>query len=238
MRRTSFLLLLVFCLFPTVVFAYTSPGNPTGHINDFANVLSSEGKQKIEQTLSTYEQQSGNQLAVAIIPELKDETIETYAEKLYQEWGIGQKGKDNGALFLVSIKDREMRIEVGYGLEGDLTDIESKKILDNVVPSYFRANDYDGGVRAGAEAMISAIGGELNVAPAKKSDSSGFPYGNYFWFAIFIFMWLTSILARSRSWWLGGVIGGIVGVIIWIVWSIIFTLPVLVVFGLLLDFIV
>jgi len=234
----KFILLILIALFPTAIFAYTSPGSPTGHINDFANVLSADAKTSLEQTLSNYETQSGNQLAVAIIPELEDETIETFAEKLYQEWGIGKKGKDNGALFLVSVKDRKMRIEVGYGLEGDLTDIESKKILDNVVPPYFKASDYNSGVQAAVSAMIEAIGGELNVAPAKKSSASQFPYGNYFWIAIGLFMWLTSILARSRSWWLGGVIGGVVGAVIWIVWSIIFTLPVLVVFGLLFDFIV
>ncbi|OGY91932.1 MAG: hypothetical protein A3H70_02190 [Candidatus Komeilibacteria bacterium RIFCSPLOWO2_02_FULL_48_11] len=236
--KKYFLLLLLATLLPTVVFGYTSPGNPTGHINDFANVLSADAKSSLEELLSAYEQKSGHQLSVAIISELKDETIETYAEKLYQEWGIGQKGKDNGALFLVSVNDREMRIEVGYGLEGDLTDIEAKHLVSAVAPPYFRINDYDQGVRAGVVGMIQAIGGDINVLPEPKSETSQLPWGNYFWFAIFIFMWLTSILARSRSWWLGGVVGGVIGIIVWIAVSAWFWTPILVLAGLIFDYFV
>src|SRR3990167_7100149 len=115
--KKYFLLLLLATLLPTVVFGYTSPGNPTGHINDFANVLSADAKSSLEELLSAYEQKSGHQLSVAIISNLGGETVATYAEKLYQEWGIGQKGKDNGALFLAGIAERAMRIETGYGLE-------------------------------------------------------------------------------------------------------------------------
>lgn len=248
------ILILLLLLFPSTALAYTSPGNPTGRVNDFANVLSADAKSSLEELLNGYEQKNGHQIAVAIIPELKDETIETYAEKLYQEWGIGQKGKDNGALFLVSIKDREMRVEVGYGLEGDLTDIEAKNIVANVVPPYFRSSDYNEGVRAGVVAMMQAIGGEItaseaagparNASPARQPNGSqgggrsDAGVGNYFWFGIFIFIWLTSILARSRSWWLGGAVGGVIGVIIWIIVSAWFWTPILVVFGLLFDYIV
>lgn len=235
MKKLTILLLF---LFPSIVLAYTSPGSPQGYVSDFANVLSTEGKQKIEDLLTNYEKNSGNQLAVAIIPELKDETIETYATKLYQEWGIGQKGKDNGALFLISIKDRATRIEVGYGLEGELTDVESKQILVNVVPPYFRANDYDGGVRAVVTAMFEAIGGDLNVAPVKKSNSSKIPFQEYFWLGIGLFMWLTSILARSRSWWAGGVVGAVIGGIIWFVAAVWFWTPILIIGGLIFDYIV
>lgn len=231
------LTLLLLFLFPSIVFAYTSPGSPQGHINDFANVLSGQAKQEIEQTLSAYEAQSQNQIAVAIIPELKDETIETYAFKLFKDWGIGQKGKDNGVLFLISLKDREMKVEVGYGLEGALTDIESGNIVDNIVPSYFKAGDYTGGIKAGLDGIIQAIGSEVSV-PARKSSRNNADVGNYFWIAIGLFMWLTSILARSRSWWAGGVIGAVAGGVIWLIWSIIAALPVLVIGGLLLDYIV
>ena len=222
------------------VHAYQSPGSPTGHINDFANVLNADAKSSLEQSLSNYEQASGHQVAVAIIPELKDETIETYAFKLFREWGIGSKGKNDGVLFLISLNDREMKVEVGYGLEGALTDIESGNIVDNIVPPYFKAGDYAGGILAGLEGIKQAIGGELESSASrpKARRSLGEGWGNYFWIGIGLFMWLTSILARSRSWWAGGVIGAVAGGIIWLVWSMIFTLPILVVGGLLLDYIV
>ncbi len=232
------LLVSILLLIPSIAFAYTSPGNPSGHVNDFAGVLSANAKSDLEELLAGYEQKNGAQIAVAVIPELKDETIETFAVRLYQEWGIGQKDKDNGALFLISVKDREMRIEVGYGLEGDLTDIESSQIVDTIVPPYFKAGDYDGGARAGAVAIMQGIGGDMNILPAKSQNGGSFPWGNYFWIVIGLFMWLTSILARSRSWWLGGVIGAAVGGFIWLVWSIIFTLPILAAVGLLFDYIV
>lgn len=233
----SKLLILLLFLFPSTVLAYTSPGQPTGNINDFTNTLSTDAKASLEELLNAYEQSHGHQIAVAIIPELKDETIDTYSVKLFEDWGIGSRDQDNGVLFLVSLQDREMKIEVGYGLEGALTDIESGNIVDNIVPAYFQAGDYDGGVRAGVDGIIQAIGKEVSV-PARSSSRSGADIGNYFWIGIGLFMWLTSILARSRSWWLGGVIGAVAGGIIWFIWSMIFTLPILVLGGLLLDYIV
>ena len=233
--------IVINCLFlvPSIALAYTSPGSPQGHLNDFTNTLSAEAKSSLEQSLISYEQASGHQIAVAIIPELKDETIETYAFKLFKEWGIGQKGKNNGVLFLISIKDREMKIEVGYGLEGALTDIEAGNIVDNIVPPYFKAGDYAGGIKAGLDGIIQAIGGTLEPSsPSFTKEGVRGWSGNYFWVVIGLFMWLTSVLARSRSWWLGGVIGAVAGGIIWLVWSMIFTLPILVLGGLLLDYIV
>lgn len=238
MKRLLFVFLL---LFPLVTYAYTSPGKPAGLVSDFAGLLSPSTRDTLEQTLRAYEQNTGRQIAVATISELKDETIETYAVRLFAEWGIGQKGKDNGALFLISKNDRRMRIEVGYGLEGDLTDIESKKIIDNVVTPYFKESNFDGGVSAAVTAMLAAIdnqGGQDAVASGQTSRGRGLDWQYIFWLGIGLFMWLTAILARSRSWWLGGVIGGVAGVVIWLMWALWFSVPILIVLGLFFDYIV
>lgn len=237
MKKILFTLLL---LFPISVFAYTSPGSPAGFVNDFAGVLSQEKKQEMETILQDYKNSTGNEIAIVFIQELKDETIESYAVRLFEEWGIGSKDKDNGVLFLASISDREMRIEVGYGLEGDLTDIESKRIITDAVKPYFASGDYNGGALAAIEGIKTAIGGEYASAGNGKVQGPGlesFLFGN-FWFIIFIFIWLGSILSRSRSWWLGGVIGAVAGIVFWVISGSWIYLPVLIIVGLVFDYIV
>lgn len=242
MQKFSIAAITAFFLFSAVSsYAYTSPGKAVGLVSDFAALLSSPARDTLEQTLRAYEQKTGRQISVVTINELKDETIETYATRLFEEWGIGQKGKDNGALFLISKNDREMRIEVGYGLEGDLTDIESKKIINDIARPYFHNNDFDGGVSAAVSAMLSAIDSQNYEAAGSSSQSkqgSGFNLQYIFWLGIGLFMWLTAILARSRSWWLGGVIGGVAGGIIWFVWAMWFSVPILIVLGLVFDYII
>jgi uncharacterized protein len=231
------ILSLFLTLIPSVVFSYTSPGNANGYVNDFAGVLSQEGEARIELMLAQYEQQTGNELAVVIIPELIDETIETYSTALFQDWGIGKKGQDNGILFLVSTVDKQMKIEVGYGLEGDFTDAESKYILANVVPNYFIENNFDEGVAVAVASIMEGIGAE--VAPSAgviEKKSSGI--GDYFWFLIFGFMWMGSIFARSRSWWAGGMVGAVIGIIILVTGGAWWYIPGLILFGLGFDYLV
>jgi len=234
------ILLTILFFSPLTVFAYTSPGSPAGFVNDFAGALSKDGKDSIERMLADYEEQTGSEISVAIIPELKDETIETYAVRLFSEWGIGKKGKDNGALFLISVKDRKMRIEVGYGLEGDLTDVEAKHIVANVAPPYFRNEDWDGGVRAGVVGMIAAVGTEIipSGTSGQTGRSLGRGWGDYFWIIFFIPVWLGSVFARSRSWWAGGVVGAVAGIIIWLITGGWWWLPILAVVGLIFDYLV
>src|SRR3989344_4385276 len=100
--------------------------NPIGHANDFAQILQPETVTSLEQTLADFEARTGSEIAIVTIDTHGlDETIETYAEKLFQQWGIGKEKQDNGLLLLIARDDREMRIEVGYGLEPIITDIES-----------------------------------------------------------------------------------------------------------------
>ena len=224
---------------PIAAHAYTSPGQPIGFVNDFAGVLSAEQEQQLQALLLEYEKQTGNEIVVATINSIGDETIETYAVALFQEWGIGKEGQDNGALFVVAVADKEMRIEVGYGMEGDLTDVESAHLINNVIPPYFAASDFDGGVRAGVIGMLQAIGADVAVGAAvSESRNNGSFIGEFFWLIIFIFIWLASVFARSRSWWAGGVVGAGGGLIAGLAAGAWLWLPVLIIAGLCIDYLV
>ena len=209
---------------PMVAFAYVSPGRATGLVNDFASVLSVADKTSLEQQLTALQQQTSAEIAVAIVPTVgRDETIETYAVKLFEEWGVGQKGKDNGALILVAIQDREMRIEVGYGMEGIIPDATAFAIVQKILTPKFAAGDFAGGLREAVTVMGAAIAGDSSTLPSASSetdsqiDSWAFFY--IFFLAITLIRSLFIALARTKSWWLGGVLGGIGGGIIGLVFS-------------------
>ena len=214
MWRRSIILFLI--VFPCLVTAYTSPGQPTGLVNDFAGVLTATERQSLEQKLSDFEKQTSSEIAVVTIKSLGGDTIENYAVKLFEEWGIGKKGKDNGILLLVSKNDRQMRIEVGYGLEGALPDSVAVSIISNILRPAFRQNDYAGGLSRGVDAIIQATKGEYTAPPAPKN--SALPWQIDPMFIIFAVVaaiqWFIAIMARSKSWWLGGVFGFLAGLIL------------------------
>ena len=228
--------------------AYTSPGAPTGYVNDFAHVLIADTKQDLEQELAAFEATTTSEIAVAIVPDMGGDYIENYAVKLFEDWKIGKAKQDNGVLLLVAIEERKLRIEVGYGLEGALPDSVAQSILDNEMTPRLRAGDYDGAVTAAVHAIEAATQGEY-VAPNNTVSESGFSdwfFENIFLIIfgiIFIFQWVASILARSRSWWAGGVVGVLAGGGLgWFVFtsllSAVFVGFVLGLFGLLLDYLV
>lgn len=216
----------VFCsiLFaPHTAVAYTSPGAPTDYVNDFAHVLQPQTLQSLNAGLQAYEASTTNQVAVVTVSSLGGDTVENYANSLFREWGIGQKDKNNGVLFLIAIEDRKMRIEVGYGLEGALTDLQSSKIISNIIQPYFKRGDYDTGVTEGLNAIITTISGDAAVVDALPDSASGTRgsskdmgalAGLLIYGGIFAISWLGSLLGKTKSWWLGGVIGGIAGGII------------------------
>jgi len=222
--------------------AYVSPGKPTGLVNDWTNVLTVEQKQQLETKLEQFKTDTGNEVAVAIISSLQDDTIENFAVDLFKEWGIGQKGKDNGVLILVAKDDRKMRIEVGYGLEGDLTDAQSSWIVNQTMKPAFANNDFYKGLNEATDKIISATQGEVIPTDSQPSKSKGFNWEFIFGLIVFGFIWLASILGRSKSWWLGGVLGGVAGVIIGLFMGFLYfgvvAIAVLAPLGLLFDFIV
>lgn len=201
---------------PIAAFAYSSLGKPTGFVNDFASVFTIEQKASLEQVLTENERATGNEISVVVVSSLDGDTVENYAEKLFQEWGIGKKGADNGALLLVAIEDRKLRIETGYGLEPTLTDAVSSRIIRNTITPQFKEGKYPEGIAGGVEQMIAATKGEaLALAPESTKPWWADVETDFilFWLGLGLLEWLFSMLARSRSWWMGGVVGGAAGLL-------------------------
>jgi uncharacterized protein len=222
-----------------------SPGNPTGFVNDFAGVLPAEQKQNLEAELEAFKKETTTEISVVTIQTLAGDDIESYANTLFREYGVGEKDKNNGVLFLVAVKDRQMRIEVGYGLEGALTDIETRDIQENIVKPYFKDGNYEAGISEGTRGIMEAVRSEF-TAPANTQNTTGnffeaiSPF--LFAFGIFIIQVLFGILAPTKSWWLGGVLGGGIGVGIGLIFTSllvgVLSAGALVMLGLFFDFLV
>lgn len=241
---TSLVLIL-----PNSLLAYTSLGSPNGFVNDFTSTLTTEQISSLESKLTQFEKATKNEIGVVIIKSLDGDSIENFAEKLFQEWGIGKAETDNGVLLLVSLDDRRMRIEVGYGLEGDLTDLLSSRIIRETLTPAFREGDFYGGIDKATNDMISIVSGKTPENFLTTTDN----YENniessidwFFWIMLFVStvpMTLASILGVSKSWWAGGVLGGVVGVIFGFIWGFIYvgigSVVILTLIGLLFDFLV
>jgi len=140
-----------------------------GRVNDLADVLSDSEESSLANFLASFEQQTSNQIAVLTVPTLAGESIEEYAIRVARAWKLGTGERNNGALLLVAPQERKVRIEVGYGLEGALTDAESKLIIANVIVPRFRDGDFGTGIRLGARAMAEATQGEYTALPQKTT---------------------------------------------------------------------
>jgi uncharacterized protein len=131
----------------------------TGRVTDNAQILSPVTRKLISDNLKAHESRTGNQIAVLTIQALDGQSIEDFAVKVFEEWKLGQKGKDNGILVVVAPNDRRMRIEVGYGLEGVMTDLAAGRIIRDVMTPKFKSGDYNGGITDGAFAVVKVLEG-------------------------------------------------------------------------------
>lgn len=193
----------------------------TGRVVDDAHILSSDTQGKLTELLAQEEKQTGNQIVVATLPSLQGTSIEQYGYQLGRAWGIGQKGKNNGAILVVVPSEHKVRIEVGYGLEGQLTDAQSRVIIDEFMRPAFRRGDYDSGVTAGTQAIIKVLGG-VTLQPSDEEESDqGRGGGSFAWVPIVViliwivfgrFLWPLLFLGGggwgSRGGWGGGGFGG------------------------------
>lgn len=150
-----------------------------GHMNDLAGLLPQERAQFLGQRLATFERDTGHQLAVLTIPSLDGEALEDFSIKVAEQWKIGRKGSDTGVLLLIVQKERRIRMEVGYGLEGVLPDAVSNRIINQLIAPRFSANDYAGGVEAGIDAIINVAKGE--PLPPAARPSQGILEGDAGW---------------------------------------------------------
>ena len=187
-------------------------------VTDLSGTLSARELASIDQSLAQFEQETSNQVVVLLITTLNDQSIEDYTIQVAEKNKLGKKGRDNGVLMVIAKSDRKARIEVGYGLEGALTDAISDQIIRKVMAPYFREGDFAGGINAGISAIISVTKGEFKGDPRSNRRSNPPP----FLFLLFpLFFILMRFLSGSRrhylgsggyysrgGWWGGGFGGG------------------------------
>lgn len=141
-----------------------------GRVNDYAGVMTQSQAQTLEAQLAQFEQDTGHQVAVLTIPTLDGDDLEGFSIRVAENWKIGKKGFDNGVILLVAVKDRKLRLEVGYGLEGVLPDAIAKRITSDYIVPHFRAQDYAGGIIAGVDAVLKVIKQEPLPESARKKN--------------------------------------------------------------------
>ncbi|MBW3669993.1 MAG: TPM domain-containing protein, partial [Actinobacteria bacterium] len=181
----------------------------TAPVVDAANVVPDDVERQVGAALEDYRRRSGNQVAVALVRTIGDRSLEDYSIDLAREWGVGTRGDDNGVLLLIVVEDRHVRIEVGRGVEGDLTDLESGRIIRERLIPLLRAGDFGGAVRQGTDAIRSALGddavGDLPPLPegGQGEDSPGL--GNVLFPLLLFGLAGLSMFGRSRRRWGGAV---------------------------------
>lgn len=165
-------------------------------VTDLTGTLERSAQTSLEERLRAFEQKHGSQIAVLIVPTTQPETIEQYSIRVAENWKLGRKGIDDGAILLVAMKDRTMRIEAGYGLEGVLNDATCKRIVSEIITPEFERGDFRGGIERGIDRMIQVIEGEELPAPAAWPRNGGHGNSSSLVFLAFLIMGVASALRR------------------------------------------
>lgn len=203
---------LAMCFLTRPVYALEVP-SLTARVNDYAGMLSPSTRQQLESVLAALEKSDSTQLAVLTITSLEGENLEDFSLKVVEKWKLGQKSIDNGALLLIAKNDRKLRIEVGYGLEGVLTDLTSGRIIRDIITPQFRNGNFDQGVINGVSAIIAAVRGEFSAQDKTPSgtgadgEMSGFMI-----FLLFAFFNIGKMLGRNKM--MAATVGGVVAPVI------------------------
>lgn len=203
------------------------PPAPPRYFNDYAGVVSRPVADRLNAQLEQFERASSSQLLVVIYPKMEsDSSVEDYTVRVAQAWRVGQKDKDNGAVLFSFMQDRQLYLQVGYGLEGAIPDATAKRIIEREIVPRFRAGDLDGGMTAAVNAMIAAAKGEYQgtgrtVADGRRSN----PIGPGGLLGLLFVIWVAFLFARrgfnrpsvfmnprrnvmTNTWWTGGGGGG------------------------------
>jgi len=194
----------------------------TARVTDLTNTLSAAEREALDAKLAAWEAQTGNQLVVLMLPSTQPEAIAAYSIRVAEAWKIGHKGKDNGAVFLIAKNDRKNRIEVGYGLEGVLTDVTTRRILAETVAPYFRNNQFAQGIDAGVDQIIAVVnkGEPLADSPAVQAPqrkSGGISFDTILILLFVIVPVIGGILRRIFGRAVGSTVGaGLVGGAAWL----------------------
>ncbi len=204
----------IFCIFNLYnISSAQNVSDPIGFVNDFANILNQEQKLELESTLSNFEQDTGNEIALLIVKNLNGETIENYANLAFEEWKIGKEERDNGILIVMSMEEKKIRIEVGYGLESTITDIVAKNIIyEKIIPEFIKENYYNG-LKEGVLEIINTISSDSMNADANiTNDKPTYNYIGFILIALYLILpLLNTILGMTKSYWFGGLVGGTIG---------------------------
>jgi uncharacterized protein len=201
-RAANVLLILLLILTSPALAAPPKFPTLTGRVVDNAGILSASNQTELTDMLAAHERLTGQQVVVVTLDSLQGFPIEDYGYQLGRYWGIGQKGKNTGAMLIVAPKERKVRIEVGYGLEGTLTDATSRTIIESDILPNFKRGDYNAGIMAGTTSILKVLGGDETVEPsnagsgtstaANDDSGSGWPL------LLFVAVWLLIIFLRHR----------------------------------------
>jgi uncharacterized protein len=190
-----------------------------GRVVDRTGTLSGSDIAALTQTLKDFEARKGSQVAVLLVPTTAPETIEQYSIRVAEAWKIGRKKVDDGAILVVAKNDHKLRIEVGYGLEGALTDVTARRIIDEIITPKFKAGDFAGGISAGVDRILGVINGEPLPAPAPQQSFDGGEdrLGILFPFIFFMILAVGAVLRRLLGRLVGSAAtGGVIGVLVWL----------------------
>jgi uncharacterized protein len=218
--------LLAVAVFASTALAATPPFPAlSGRVVDEAGILPPQAETELSAQLAAHEQATTNQVVIVTLKSLGGYDIADYGYQLGRHWGIGQKGKNNGVLLIVAPSERKMRIEVGYGLEGTLTDATNRDIIERVIKPPFRQGNYEQGIRAGTGAILAALGGEYQNAPPPPTAVGGEgDFSNLFF--LFLLAPLLASFGRARGGkrpsrgarlWVAAVFGAVAGAIVWFI---------------------
>lgn len=179
-----------------------------GRVNDNAGVLSPEAVARIEEKLAGIERTDSTQIVVLTITSLEGEVLEEYSIRVAEAWKIGMKNLDNGVILLIAKEDRKLRIEVGRGLEGRLTDLLSGRIIRNEITPRFRSGDYDGGVEAGIDAIVAVVRGEYTAADREGASGTEQEGGSSAYTALIVLFFVVVMLGGISK-----ILGGAAGAV-------------------------
>ena len=221
--RACILALLLCWVFPALADIAVPP--LAGRVVDRTGTLSSTDVDTLNQTIRAFEARKGSQVAVLVVPTTDGESIEQFSLRVAEAWKIGRKKIDDGVLLVIAKNDRKLRIEVGYGLEGALTDVTSKRIIDEIITPRFRNGDFGGGISAGVDRILRVVEGEKLPAPPQRQQTApqqGLqpswlmdhvnPFNPFIIFGIFV---VGAIMRATLGRLVGSIVtGSIVGVIV------------------------
>lgn len=186
-------------------------------VTDLTGSLTAQQRETLERELAAFEARKGAQIAVLLVPTTEPETIEQYGIRVAESWKLGREGIDDGALLLVAMKDRELRVEVGYGLEGVIPDAVAKRVIAEIIVPYFKQSDYYGGILAGVNRLMRLIEGEP-LPPPEARDTSWSRWEQALPFAFVAVFVIGGILRAVLGRFLGALTAsGITAVVVWII---------------------